>query len=75
LRSTLTSKRFAILIKGIAAIHPKLLTVEGHCALDFAGLFDFRLAATVAAVMGFLGLTLAIIGRTGLFLFGQSAYA
>ena len=30
-----------------------------------AGLFIFRLAATVAAIMGFLGLTLAIIGVYG----------
>ena len=38
---------------------------EQQLVQGIAGLFLFRLAATVVAVMGFLGLTLAIVGVYG----------
>jgi len=46
------------------------LSTMQHTVRGLGGLFIFRLAASLAAALGFLGLTLAVIGVYGIVSFG-----
>jgi predicted permease len=76
IRSSLPPESLGLAVQEqIRALAPDLpiidLSTMQHTVRGLGGLFIFRLAASLAAALGFLGLTLAVIGVYGIVSFGM----